>query len=115
MWKEKDEIELLKVELKRLKDILDEIVDKKNFSWYPGLCPVCDKAEDIMKLRGAENCEICKSLGVSDRCTTIDLKYCNCDFGKNYKLNDEDVASFVSLFNEYIIQAKEELVQLKQD
>lgn len=113
MWEEKDKIEILEIEIKRLEYILDEIVSKKNFDWNPFSCPVCAKAEDIVNLKGSENCRICGSMGISARCFSIDHKYCSCKLDKDDKLDDEDVDSFVTLFNRYIIRAEEELARLK--
>lgn len=113
IWETMAKTQLLEVELKRLNVLLD-MIHEGDFEWYPKLCPVCIKATALTIQAGQTitRCAICSSIGISARCFSIDVAYCNRK-ADNDEFTDEDIEFFVHLFTIYIMNVKEELVKLK--
>lgn len=119
----KDEkIELLEIEIERLNEMLEDVVDKGNFEWSPAFCLVCIKAKIIAKEYNRPSfvympgrCSICNSTEISARCGEITEARDEYIIFNNDGLSGEGIVFFKNLFGEYIIQIEEELVKLKQD
>ena len=115
------EKELLKIEIERLNEMLEDIVDKGNFEWNPKFCPVCIKAEIIAKKYNRPSfvympgrCSVCNSTEVGTRCGKITEARYEHGIFNNDGLSGEGIVFFRNLFNEYIIQIEEEIAELKK-
>jgi hypothetical protein len=119
MLTKEEKIELLDIEIERLGDMSEDLVDKGNFDWGSESCPVCIKAKIFAEKYNKpalvylpDRCLICNSTEIGSRCDRINKAQAGYFYEDN-RLPADGVVFFRNLFDEFIIRAEEDIVRLE--